>query len=479
MKNKFIRILPIAIIGVALLSGCATLNATESFSAFDESSLVANGLMADSTTDEKKSEDNAEKTYDDYFSDRDISGEIDSYNAVEITFDEQSISANSDGVTVEGSTVTITKEGTYIISGTLSDGNIVVNTSKEDKVQLVLDGVSITSKTFAPIYVVQADKVFVTLKEGTTSTLTNGGSFIQIDDNNVDAVIYSKDDITLNGTGKLNISSPAGKGITGKDEVTITDGTYEIMSSDTAIRANDSVAIADGTFTIITDNDGIHAEKSDDDSLGEIYISGGSFIIKAKDDGIHGTTTLVIDGGTYDITAAEGLESTVVTINDGKISIEASDDGINAAKKSSLYSPKVEINGGNITIVMGAGDTDGVDANGDIIINGGTINVTGGSTFDYDGEGIINGGTVISNGEEITTLPNQMMGGREGMKRQKDGMDGKEGDMKKPFDGMKEPFDGMEEPNTGMREHKDGMRRPKDEINGQEEGKGLGNNKDI
>jgi len=122
---------------------------------------------------------------------------------------------------------------------------------------------------------------------------------------------------------------------------------------------------------------------------------------------------------------------------------------------------------------MGAGDTDGVDANGDIIINGGTINVTGNSTFDYDGKGIINGGTVISNGEEVTTLSNQMMGGRGGMKGQKDGMGKPNGDMKKPFDGR------MEEPGTDMREHKDGMRRPKDEINGQEEGKGLGNNKDI
>ena len=114
------------------------------------------------------------------------------------------------------------------------------------------------------------------------------------------------------------------------------------------------------------------------------------------------------------ITAAEGLEATHVTINDGEISIEASDDGINASQKSDVLSPVIEINGGSTTIVMGEGDTDGVDSNGDIVINGGTISVNGNSTFDYDGTGVINGGTVIVNGEQVTTLPNQMMGGPEG-----------------------------------------------------------------
>ena len=121
-----------------------------------------------------------------------------------------------------------------------------------------------------------------------------------------------------------------------------------------------------------------------------------------------------IKNGTFNITAAEGIEATYVKINDGKINISASDDGINAGNKSDKYSVKIEINGGDITINMGQGDTDGVDSNGDIIINGGTISVTGQSTFDYDGTGTINGGTVICNGEEVTTLPNQFMGG--GMK---------------------------------------------------------------
>lgn len=478
MKYNILRLLPITILGAVLLSGCAGKTIAENSpretedSAKEETLTSGSALDGEQTTDNitKKSKsgkstttsDNVViKTFDEYFSNRDLSGEIDLENAVEITLNDGSISANSDGVSISGSTITITKEGTYIFSGTLSDGNIIVNTDKEEKVQIVLDGVSITSKTSAPIYVAQANKVFVTLAEGTTNTLINGDTFTEIDGTTVDGVIYSKDDITLNGTGTLKITSPAGKGITGKDEVTIASGTYEITSSEAAIRANDSVAIADGSFTIISDTDGIHAEKSDDDSLGEIYIAGGSFHMNVKDDGIHATTTLVVDGGDLAITAAEGFEATLILINDGKISIDASDDGINAARKSSLYSPKVEINGGDIAIVMGMGDTDGIDSNGDIIINGGTVSVTGNSTFDYDGEGIINGGTVISNGEEIITLPNQMMGGRGGMKGPNGGMERPNGEMEGPNGGMERPNGEMERPNGGMKGPKGSMKGTK------------------
>lgn len=432
MKYKIVRMLPFAIIGTMLAAGCAAQTVAEKAPIVTEAS-------------------------------EDLSEEMDMEGAVEILLDDSSITANSDKVTISGSTITITKEGIYSFSGALSDGNIVVNADKEDTVQIVLNGVEITSRSYAPIYVAQADQVLITLAEGTTNTLTNGGSFTQVDDNEVDAVIFSKDDLTLKGTGTLEITSPAGEGITGKDKVSILDGSYEITSSGTAIRAKDSVAIENGSFSITTDTDGIHAENKDDDSRGDIYIANGTFNIHAQDDGIHGTTSLVIGGGTYDITAAEGFEATTVTINDGHISINAFDDGINAAKKSSSYSPKVEINGGDITIVMGDGDTDGVDANGDIFINGGTINVTGNSTFDYDGEGTINGGTVIVNGEEITTLPNQMMGGHGGM-RQNDGMKQNggmrpNGDMKQNS-GMR-PDNGMK-PTGDMREPKDEMKAPQD-----------------
>lgn len=348
------------------------------------------------------------------FSTRDFSGSYDDEVAM-ISLDGTEVNTDSEKVTVSGTTITIRGSGTYILTGTLGNGSVVVDAGKEDKVQLVLNGVTIHSDTFAAIYVRQADKVFVTLAENSVNTLTNGGSFQQIDEHTVDAVIYSRDDLTLNGSGVLRINSPAGHGIVGKDDVVITGGSYEIQAKEHGIAAKDNIAIADGSFTINAGQDGLHAENRDDETLGNLYITGGSFTIRSSDDAVHANTILQIDGGSFDISAAEGLEATYIRINDGSISIAASDDDINAAYKSSAKTPTVEINGGEIDIVMAAGDTDGVDSNGNLIINGGTIRVTGNSSFDYDGTATYNGGMIIVNGQQIDGIPNQMMGGYGGM----------------------------------------------------------------
>ena len=349
--------------------------------------------------------------YSEAFSERDLSVDYDETGAIKVTLNDTTVEASSDSVKTSDGSVTVTAAGTYVLSGTLLDGSVIVDASKEDKIQLVLDGVNIRSSDFAAIYVRQADKVFITLADGTVNTLENGGSYAQIDENDVDAVIFAKDDITFNGTGTLCIGASEGSGIVGKDEVTITGGVYEINANKHAIRAKDSLAVADGTFKLSAAKDGLHAENGDDDTLGSIYIAGGSFEIRVDDDAIHANTLLQIDGGTFSITAAEGLEATYIQINGGDVQISASDDGVNAARKSSAYTPTFEMNDGSLTIVMGAGDTDGIDSNGNIIVNGGTINITGQSTFDYDGTAQYNGGTIIVNGQQVTAIPNQMMGG--------------------------------------------------------------------
>ena len=357
------------------------------------------------------------------FSARDLSASYDE-EVFSITLSGNTASTDSDHVTVSDGTVTVNGPGTYLVSGTLDNGGIVVNADKQDKVQLVLNDVSISSDTGAAIYVAQADKVFVTLAEGTSSTLTNGGRFAQDADGEIDAVIYAKDDLTLNGSGSLTINSPAGHGIVGKDDVTVTGGSYAITSPDSAMTANDTLAVAGGSFQITTNKDGLHSENSDDDTLGAIYITGGSFVIRAGDDAVRAESLLQIDGGSLDITAAEGLEATYIHINDGQINISATDDGVNAARKSSAYTPTVEISGGTLTVTMGPGDTDGIDSNGNLIITGGTVNVTAASAFDYDGTASFTGGTVIINGQQVDTLPNQMMGGRGGMMGGRGGMMG-------------------------------------------------------
>ena len=419
LKNKSTVLLVLILAAALLLSACGTaaiLASQDSDSTADLTSANSGSAVNYAALSAEGSQSSAQSisssdTFSEAFSNRDLSGDYDTAEAVTISLNGTSASASSDSVQISGGTVTITAAGTYILSGTLDNGSIIVNATKDDKIQLVLDGVTIRSETFAAIYVVQADKVFVTLAESSVNTLTNGGSFVQSDDNDVDAVIFAKDDITLNGAGKLVIASPAGHGIVGKDEVTVTGGTYEISSAKCAIRGKDSIAISDGSFTIKAGTDGLHAENNDDDTLGNIYIAGGSFVITAGDDAIHANTLLQIDGGEITVSAAEGLEATYVQINGGDISISASDDGVNAARKSSAYTSTFEMNDGTLTVVMGQGDTDGIDSNGNIMINGGTINVSGQSSFDYDGTAQYNGGTIIVNGQQVTTIPNQMMGG--------------------------------------------------------------------
>ena len=419
MKSKYSRLLPLALSGMLLFSGYAVLQ--KEASAADTAASEAGALSGQNISTGTSAES---FVYSEVFSDRDLSGEYDTSEAVTITLNGSGATADSDLVQISGSNVTISGAGTYVLTGTLDNGSVIVDAGEEDKVQLVLDGVSIRSDTFAALYVKQADKVFVTLANGTTSSLSNGGSFTQIDENDVDAVVYSRDDVTFNGTGSLQINSPAGHGIVGKDELTFTAGVYEITATDNAIRARDGIAIADGSFTVTAGNDGLHAENNDDETLGSIYIAGGTFTVNASDDGLYATTLLQIDGGSFDVTAAEGLEATYIRINDGEINISASDDGVNAAYKSSAYTPTVEINGGTLTIVMDAGDTDGVDSNGNLIINGGTIDITGQSSFDYDGTAQYNGGTIIVNGQTVDAIPNQMMGGHGGMGGRPD-MDGR------------------------------------------------------
>lgn len=336
----------------------------------------------------------------DIFSERDLRQTADLSEAEEYT-----LSDNND--------ITITKAGVYVISGSANNASVIVEAADDDKVQLVFNGASITNTSTPAVYVKNADKVFITTVEDTTNEMTVSGAFTADGNTNTDAVIFSKDDVVINGLGTLNINS-SDNGISGKDDVKITGGTLNITSASDAIEANESIAVADGTITIKTDKDGLHAENDEDNATGYVYICGGTFNITAASDGIQATTIAQIDDGNLTIDAAEGIEATWVQINGGTVNITASDDGINATSKSTAQSVKIEINGGDITVNMGQGDTDGLDSNGDLYINGGTVSINANSPFDYDGKGELNGGTVTVNGEQTTELTNQFMGGGPG-----------------------------------------------------------------
>lgn len=306
-----------------------------------------------------------------------------------------------------GSRYIIDSAGTYVLSGEAENFTLIVEASKEDTVRIVLDNAVVSNDNFPVIYVKSAEKCIIT--SAGSNALTVSGKFTPDGDTNTDAVIFSQEDLTLNGTGSLTILSAAGNGITSKDNLRIAGGSYAITCALDGLEAKDSVCVYDGSFSIETQKDGIHCEK--DGGLGWIYIRDGVFAVNAGDDGIQGTAYLVIDGGEFQITAQEGLEATYVRINGGVFQINASDDGINASAKSDAYDVVIEINGGEITVVAGPGDTDCLDANGTIIVSGGTLNLTGQSAFDADNGSIYNGGTIIVNGVEMSGIPSSGMGG--------------------------------------------------------------------
>lgn len=376
----------------------------------------------------------------DMFTERDLAGTYEESGAVYVTLSDDGITGETDGVAINGQTVTITAEGTYIFSGTLSEGQIVVDADNA-KVQIVFDNVDITCASSAAVYVKSAEKVFVTLAEGSQNTLRNTDEYVAIDDNNIDAVIFAKSDLTLNGTGSLTIVSAEGHGIVSKDDLKITGGTYDITAAGHALSGKDSVRIADGTFILTAEKDGIHAENADDEEKGYIYIADGDFTITSDGDGMDASNIVQIEDGTFDITAGGGAANSLKThesdMPGGGMSqnIERPDgesmpqmgekpDGENmpqdtttdesgTSTKGIKAGGGMYLNGGtyqidsaddsihsnaNITIADGtytfATGDDGVHADDALIVNGGTITVT----ESYEGlEGLtvtINDGTI-------------------------------------------------------------------------------------
>ena len=248
----------------------------------------------------------------DMFTERDLAGTYEESGAVYVTLSDDGITGETDGVAINGQTVTITAEGTYIFSGTLSEGQIVVDADNA-KVQIVFDNVDITCASSAAVYVKSAEKVFVTLAEGSQNTLRNTDEYVAIDDNNIDAVIFAKSDLTLNGTGSLTIISAEGHGIVSKDDLKITGGTYDITAAGHALSGKDSVRIADGTFILTAEKDGIHAENADDEEKGYIYIADGDFTITSDGDGMDASNIVQIEDGTLDITAGGGAANSLKT----------------------------------------------------------------------------------------------------------------------------------------------------------------------
>lgn len=350
----------------------------------------------------------------DMFTSRDKETGWDESQAVSVTLSDAGSVASGAGVTVSGGTVTVTEEGTYLLSGVLSEGQVIVDAGKDDKVQLVLKNADIACASAAPLYVKSADKVFVTLAAGSENTLIHSGAFAAADENNVDGCVFSKEDITFNGDGTLNIACAQGHGIVSKDSLRITGGVIQIQAEGHGIQGKDDIRILSGTLNVVSAKDGLHAENDADDELGFIYIEGGSLNINAGDDGLHAGSCLTVENGEINIVKSyEGIEAKKITIDGGEIRVTAEDDGMNAASGASgsgydnrgVFSGgsadcDLTINGGVIYVNAGG---DGVDSNGTLNITGGEIYVwgptnAGNGAMDYETQGEISGGTVVAVG---------------------------------------------------------------------------------
>lgn len=410
---------------LSLLSGCGQTSSTGSDNNDGSNSVVSSSENSDNAS----SDTSAENTTDvsELFSDRDFETDYDESKSAKITLSGDSASCSSDAVEISGSTITIKDEGTYILSGTLDNGMIIVNADKTDKTQLVLNNVSIHSETSAPVYILQADKVFITIAEGSSNTLSNGGTFTAIDDNNIDAVIFSKEDLTLNGAGTLTITSPAGHGIVSKDSLKLTSGTYDISSASHALTGKDDVCVANANFTLTSGKDGIHAENTDDTALGLVYIQSGTFTIASEGDGISAASYMQIDDGNFNIISGGGSANAENKTSDswgnfmgggmgggGRVpgSGKNSTMGNSAGKASATGSAGTDLNGtATDTGTDNTTDTDSDDdstsikaikASGNLTINGGTFTIDSADDSIHSNASItVHGGTFdIASGDD-------------------------------------------------------------------------------
>lgn len=342
-KNKIHKFRTLIILGLIAatfsMGACRTTTSTAIIEGIVDTIETSAGV-SDENDEESDSETNitsenatvVSMDVSDMFSDRDMENEYEESECTIINLEKESIEGSGAEVTSEG--ITITEEGEYILTGTYKNKQITVEVADDAKVRLILKDADIENEKGAAIYVKSADKVFITLAEGTVNTVSGVTQTISVDEE-TDAAIYSKSDLTVNGAGSLSIKCSDGKGIVSKDDLKIISGNINIEASDHALSGKDSVRIAGGTFKLKTGEDGIHSGNDEDPEKGYVYIADGNIEIDASDDGIHGETKTVIAGGIINIiNSEEGIEGAVVEIAGGEINVNSNDDGINASDGS-------------------------------------------------------------------------------------------------------------------------------------------------
>lgn len=336
-------------------------------------------------------------------------------------------SGSAEAVAVDGDTVTIKAAGTYRLSGSLSDGRIVVAAGDEDTVRIILDGASITSSTGSPFVVQSADEAIVYLEDGTTNTLTDAATYTDQGTDAPNAALYSQSDLTVAGSGSLAVNGNYNDGITSKDGLVLAAGTVTVDAADDGIVGKDYAVLLDGAYQVSAAGDGFKSDNDTDEGRGWVLINGGTLNVAAGDDGIKAYNTLTIAAGNTTVEESEeGLEAQHIVMQGGTATVTANDDGVNASGGSGTSTSSagmsagmsggmgggmgggsmevgdytVEVNGGLLTINA---QGDGLDSNGNAAISGGTVVVNGptnngNGALDVNGELAVTGGTVAAAG---------------------------------------------------------------------------------
>jgi hypothetical protein len=397
-----------ALLAAAALTGCSQLStspvAATSASATSSSAQAATSAAA--TTSAEALADNTASHAEDGDAD------YDQAEAGAVTLADGASKADSDAVAVDGDTITLSAPGTYVLTGTLSDGQVVVDSDAEGKVRIVLAGASISSTSTSPFVVAAADEAVVVLADGTQNSLADGRGYGDSEDADApNAALYSMADLTIAGTGSLAVTGNSNDGIASKDGLVVQSGSVTVTAVDDGIRGKDYVIVEGGTVTVAAEGDAVKSDNETDDTVGYVLVSGGTVALSAGDDGVHAEGDLAITGGTVAVKESnEGLEGATVTLAGGTTTVRASDDGVNVSLGTGVQTQGGPGGGGMqdqsgsgavLTISGGTNvvdsDGDGLDSNGSTVVTGGTTVVNGPTT---NGNGALdsNGGITVTGG---------------------------------------------------------------------------------
>ncbi len=425
MKKRFFRLfvcLALSLSAAAAAAGCAAEGAAlgdttaPQLAAIDQTGGASDSVVSSSTTETEASGQPTAAVYDaqtvDY-DDDDLDAGWDPSSAAQVGLAGDSIEFGGSGATIDGSTITITAAGTYVLSGTLTDGRLIVDTADDETVHLVLDGADITCFDSAPIYVASAKKTVITLADGAGNRVADGATYAG-DDSESDApnaAIFSNDDLTINGSGSLTVTACHNDGIASDDELKIVGGAITVNAVNDAIQGRDCLGVKAGTITVTSGGDGLQATNDQDSGKGYIAIEGGTFVIASGGDAIQAQTTLRVSGGDFAISTGGGSANSSQNAGQNGNTWGDWDGSAQAGGASGAGDSSVTTSGSSAKALKAAvgvfvtGGTFAIDSSDDSIHSNGTVTISAGTVELSSGDDGIHadGSLTIEGGELIVT----------------------------------------------------------------------------